>query len=370
MIKSKLCLLTGLLLFCFSPRGNSRNEQVRFSPPVIFNPPEYICYRISAPITIDGKVSPEEWEEVPWTPFFVDIKGEKGEKPYLQTRAKMAYDDNGLYVAVVMEEPHIWATITEHDAAVYMDNAFEIFLNPTNDTHNYFEYQINALGTEWDLFMSKPYRDKGGVALSGWEFAGLTSAVHIEGTLNNPYDTDNFWSVEVFIPWTSLYEVMGNKQKPDAGDQIRVNMSRVQWRTEIKEGKYTKIPAKGKTSPEPDYWLWAPMRIVSIHMPEYWGIVQFSHFPAGTGEELFVRYPEEETKQILRNLYYRQQEYKAQTGHYATIASALSPQDIIPRPQIKELMLYSAPSMYEITLPDPTGKVWHIRNDGKIWTDD
>ena len=36
--------------------------------------------------------------------------------PHFQTRAKMTYDDNGMYFAVLMEEPHVWATITEHDA--------------------------------------------------------------------------------------------------------------------------------------------------------------------------------------------------------------------------------------------------------------
>ena len=147
-----------------------------------FNPPTYVCYKAPAPIKIDGKLSPGEWDAIPWTTDFVDIEGDKRPAPHFQTRAKMTYDDNGMYFAVLMEEPHVWATITEHDAVIFHDNDFEIFLNPTNDTHNYLEYEVNALGTEWDLFLTRPYRDNPQV-LNNWEFAGMKSAVYVDGTL-------------------------------------------------------------------------------------------------------------------------------------------------------------------------------------------
>lgn len=28
--------------------------------------------------------------------------------------AKMTYDDNGMYFATLMEEPHVWGNFTEH----------------------------------------------------------------------------------------------------------------------------------------------------------------------------------------------------------------------------------------------------------------
>ena len=37
----------------------------------------------------------------------------------------------------------------------------------------------------------------GGVADNSWEFQGLKSAVHIEGTINNPSDVDTLWSLEI-----------------------------------------------------------------------------------------------------------------------------------------------------------------------------
>lgn len=46
---------------------------------------------------------------------------------------------------------------------------------------------MNALNTGWDLRLPKPYKD-GGPALNEWEIHGLKTAVHIDGTLNDPSD--------------------------------------------------------------------------------------------------------------------------------------------------------------------------------------
>ncbi|MCS2889637.1 carbohydrate-binding family 9-like protein [Parabacteroides faecis] len=294
------------------------------------------------------------------------MEGDKRPKPLLQTRAKMTYDDNGMYFAVLMEEPHVWATITEHDAVIYQDNDFEIFLNPTNDTHNYLEYEVNALGTEWDLFLSKPYRDNPQV-LNNWEFVGMKSAVYVDGTLNNPKDTDKSWSVEVFIPWSSIYQVARGKKGPVDGEHIRTNFSRVEWTTEVQDGKYVKVPIKGEDKIREYNWVWAPTGVINIHMPEYWGFVQISDKVAGTGETPFVTDPNDEVKWLLRNLYYRQNEYAATFGEYAPSVAALKPEELCPAEQAKQISLFNTPSMYEITLPGTDGTIWHIRQDGLVW---
>src|SRR4051794_35906835 len=104
----------------------------------------------------------------------------------------MAWDDDSFYVAV-MEEPHVWATLTKHGAAIFHDNEFEVFLDPDGDNHEYDEFEINALGTGWDLFLARPYRD-GGLAGDEWKIPGLRTAVVIEGTMNAPRDRGRGWS--------------------------------------------------------------------------------------------------------------------------------------------------------------------------------
>ena len=48
----------------------------------------------------------------PWTADFVDIQGGAKPKPRFRTRAKMLWDDDYLYIAAELEEPHVWATLT------------------------------------------------------------------------------------------------------------------------------------------------------------------------------------------------------------------------------------------------------------------
>ena len=168
-------------------------------------PKGYVAYRAAGPITIDGKIDEKDWQAAPWTDAFVDIEGSLKPLPRYQTRAKMLWDDQYFYVAAQLQEPHVWGTLTKHDAVIFQDNDFEIFIDPDGDNHEYYEIEINALNTEWDLFLAKPYRD-GGPAVDAWEIPGLKTAVHVQGTLNDARDKDQFWSVEFAFPWKVLAE--------------------------------------------------------------------------------------------------------------------------------------------------------------------
>src|SRR5580700_2727874 len=151
-----------------------------------FVPPKgYVCYRAKGKLTIDGKLDEEDWKAVPWTDDFVDIEGDAKPKPRFRTRAKMLWDDECLYIGAELTEPHVWATLREHDSVIFNDNDFEVFLNPAGDSHLYGELELNALNTTWDLLLSMPYKD-GGHAVNAWEILGLRTAVHVDGTLNDP----------------------------------------------------------------------------------------------------------------------------------------------------------------------------------------
>ena len=120
-------------------------------------PKKYTAYRSIGSVNIDGRLDEPSWQRAVWTDPFVDIEGEEMKpKPRLSTRAKMLWDDTYFYVAAEMEEPHVWATLRDRDATIYHDNDFEVFMDPDGDTHEYYEFEINAFGTEWDLFLMKP----------------------------------------------------------------------------------------------------------------------------------------------------------------------------------------------------------------------
>ena len=232
-------------------------------------PLRYTCHRAPTPIRVDGRLNDAAWRHAPWTAGFIDIQGAGHTKPRFRTRVKMLWDDQYLYVAAELEEPHVWATLTEHDAVIFHDNDFEVFLNPSGDGRNYFEFEINALNTGWDLFLDKPY-NKGGKADNSWDIHGLLTAVQVDGTRNDPRDRDRGWTVEIAFPW-SAFATRAPVKRPVAGERWRINFSRVQWNTDIVEGKYVKTPNR----PE-DNWVWSPQGLVNMHVPERWGFVQFA----------------------------------------------------------------------------------------------
>ena len=151
---------------------------------------------------------------------------------------------------------------------IFRDNDFEVFLNPTGDGRNYFEFEINALNTGWDLFLPKPYK-QGGKADNSWEIPGLVSAVSVDGTLNRPGDRDRGWSVELAFPWSAFRERSG-MGRPDAGAEWRINFSRVEWQVRVAGDQYEKLPGLRE-----DNWVWSPQGLVDMHVPEHWGIVKF-----------------------------------------------------------------------------------------------
>ena len=239
----------------------------------------YEAPRAVSPPVIDGTLDDRTWRTAPWTEPFVDIRGEDGPAPTLTTRAKITWDKHHLYIGAHLDEPHLWATLADRDAILYREHDFEVFLDPDGDGLAYYELEINALGTEFDLFLDRPYRRQGKANID-WDMEGLRTAVHLDGTLNDPSDEDAGWSVEIAIPWSALRPPDTSTEEaasaPRPGDVWRVNFSRVQWPLVIVDGTYRRArePVDWSDHPE-DNWVWSPQGEIDMHMPEKWGVVRF-----------------------------------------------------------------------------------------------
>ena len=237
-------------------------------------PKSYDCYRTPTPIRIDGKLDDPAWKSAPWTTDFVDIEGSAKPLPPLRTRIKLLWDDDNLYIAAELQEPDVKATLTKHDSIIYKDNDFELFLKPLADATGYFEFEINALNTSWDLYLNKPY-NQGGKPDNSWDIPGLKTAVAIQGTLNKSTDKDRGWTVEIAIPWTA-YTSRQPVTKPSAGTQWRANFSRVEW----PKGVDSNSPAANQPNQHlEDNWVWTPQGVINMHVPEKWGYLNFRNKP-------------------------------------------------------------------------------------------
>uniref|UniRef100_A0A383VZY3 Carbohydrate-binding domain-containing protein n=1 Tax=Tetradesmus obliquus TaxID=3088 RepID=A0A383VZY3_TETOB len=253
-------------------------------------PPGYVarkCTTAAGSPVIDGQLDDACWQAADWTSEFVDIVGPQWGQPWFSTRVKMAWDDAALYIAAALEEPRAFAIQTLHDSIIFKDNDFEVFIDPDGDNWMYYELEVNALGKVWDLFLVRPYRN-GGPPVMNWETVApaeptetagptgwqpLSLGVAVQGAVNAAEGSQG-WSVELALPWSLLKQAAQRATPPKAGDQWRINFSRVQWNVTWDEQlqTYVKEPAD-----QPGYnWVWAPQWQVQMHQPETWGYLQFS----------------------------------------------------------------------------------------------
>lgn len=235
-------------------------------------PRTYMAHHTLEKVTIDGQQDEPAWQKTKWSQLFIDIEGKK--VPNHETRMKMIWDENNLYIYAELKEPHVWGTLKQKDTVIFYNNDFEVFIDPDGDTHVYYELEINALNTIWDLYLSKPYRN-GGHVLNNWNIKGLQSAVNIQGTLNDSKDIDEGWGVEIAIPWSFTTGTAGKTIIPK-NKFWRINFSRVNWDFDLIDGRYSrKKNTDGNYLPEYN-WVWSPQGVVNMHEPEHWGYVYFS----------------------------------------------------------------------------------------------
>lgn len=315
-------------------------------------PRVYDCIQINKPIIVDGKDTESAWNKATWTDDFIDIEGESKDTPYYSTKVKMLWDTNNLYLFAVLEEEHLWATLTNHDDIIYLDNDFEVFIDPNSDNHDYMEIEINLFNTILDLMLIKPYRN-GGPMIMDWTATGMQSAVSTFGTLNNPGDKDSMWCVEMALPLKTLGKT------PVSGNYWRINFSRVQYETVVSSNKYKKIKRdSGKNLPEHN-WVWSPQGLINMHYPENWGYLLFND--VNRSEPVIL--PNDAALRIaLHKMYYAQNNYIKEHG----VFDANIPNEITIDNSVYSVSIQIKSDDFEIKASNHTF-TWHIQRDSKIW---
>ncbi|MBD0831900.1 carbohydrate-binding family 9-like protein [Aestuariibaculum sp. TT11] len=313
-------------------------------------------------MTIDGHASEVSWDKAEWTNLFIDIEGDK--KPKYDTKVKMLWDDEYYYILAKMEEPHVWGDLKQRDTIIFYNNDFEVFIDPDSDTYNYYELEINALNTVWDLFLTKPYRDNPAV-LNDWTLTGLKSAVSVDGTLNNPNDTDKGWMLEIAIPFAAYKTSYFHKNVP-VDTFWRVNFSRVNWQHDLVNGKYKrKKDSKGDFLPEYN-WVWSPIGVINMHEPEKWGYVYFSSKAIGETDSFEIP-KDEKIKWALFSLYRAQRAYKNEHKVWASNFNDLNNSEIVIDGETLKPSLENHSTGYNISIKSPfSGKTIIITEDGTL----
>lgn len=229
--------------------------------------PQYTVSRCTTPLTIDGRLTEPEWLAAPLTARFVHHTDASTAR--LSTQAKLLWDDHFLYVGFICEDPDVWATLKTRDASLWNGEVVEMICDPDGDGLNYFELQVNPLGTLLDLTLTKAY-SAGGKANLAWTL-NFTAAVWVDGTLNDSTDVDTKWCCEVAVPFNELAFMAPTLHfPPQDGEAWRILLTRYDY--ERTGSRRVELSA------------WTPTNSSSFHVPDRFGSILFSARPVAAVE--------------------------------------------------------------------------------------
>ncbi len=188
-------------LHILGPGGEQVPDHPRLTVPFITKPP-----------VIDGKLSAGEWDQAATTTGFVGLND-----PCLvddQTVAHVGFDEAKLYLALELTDPQkrpVVGSLAQRDAAVYTEDAFDIFLRPEADQYPYYMLAANAIGTRFDILCREPTRDDRMDPGFNPDWQVKTSVREAGG-----------WLAEVAIPFAELE----GRAAPRDGEVWRANICR------------------------------------------------------------------------------------------------------------------------------------------------
>lgn len=231
--------------------------------------PHYMCRKALSPIVVDGHLEEFAWQAAERIGRFTKVgdfrKPDRSDLTiFHHTEAAMVWDEEYLYIGFACVDPDMWTTMTQRDDPLWGEEVVEVFIDPDGDGKEYAELEVNPLNAVVDLKVSA--KPEGGVGWSSmeWDIEGLKTAVAVYGTVNEREDRDQGWTVEIAIPWTGLKDIPpGITGPPEEGAQWRINLYRIER-------------PKDKKKVGDEYLAWSSVRILNFHVPERFGVVEFT----------------------------------------------------------------------------------------------
>jgi len=211
--------------------------------------------KLHGPVSIDGDLNEPVWAKAAVLGPFYKNDGSGRERE--QTQVRLWYDDNALYLGWTCKDVDIQATFTNRDSKFWEEEVVEFFVT-SKDLSRYFELQWNPLGGVFDAIISNDL-DERGVSKTfrgDWSYTakGMKSAVKVKGTVNNSSDQDEYWQVEVMVPFADL-----GQPTPQPKDVWRANFYRF--------NRTKGLPVEELS--------WSPTLSPSFHQPSRLGYLEF-----------------------------------------------------------------------------------------------
>ena len=230
---------------------------------------KYTCVRATEPDPGRRQARRSRVAVGAWTDAFIDIRGAaRPEAPFSHPRQNAL----GRRISLHRRRTGGAARLGHADPARFRDlprQRFRSLPQPTGDTRNYFEFEINALNTGWDLFLPKPYRE-GGKADNSWEIPGLRTAVASTGRSTT--------RATATAAGPSKSRFRGPPSASAAAPGVPRPATSGASTSRASNGRREVQPASTRSCPglKEDNWVWSPQGAINMHIPERWGYVKFA----------------------------------------------------------------------------------------------
>jgi len=244
-----LAIIVGLVSLFPLGAAETSSETKKLPPPK-----RVVVPKRDGAIKVDGELTESVWKKAAVLEPFYHNDGSGREREH--TEVRLWYDDTALYLAWTCQDSDIQATFTQRDSKFWEEEVVEFFVT-ANKLTRYFELQWNPLGGVFDAIIDNDL-DERGVSKNfrgDWNFTakGMKSAVKLKGTVGNSSDKDEFWQVEVMLPFADLGQAM-----PRPKDVWRANF----YRFNRSKGPVEQLS-------------WSPTLSPSFHQPSRFGYLEF-----------------------------------------------------------------------------------------------
>jgi uncharacterized protein DUF5916/cellulose/xylan binding protein with CBM9 domain len=165
----------------------------------------------TAKIAVDGVLDEAPWQEA--ATFTLDYETFPGDNstPPVKTELWLTYDERSLYVAVRAQDPEpakIRARLRDRDNA-FQDDFVGVVLDTFNDERRAFEFFVNPLGVQMDMFQNDVTGNEDASWDALWASAGRLTAEGYEVEMAIPFSSLRFaraagtqtWGIDAVRVW-------------------------------------------------------------------------------------------------------------------------------------------------------------------------
>jgi len=171
--------------------------------------------------TIDGKLDDAAWRDALVLELKYETRPGENTPATVRTRVYMTYDADAIYIAFDAEDPDpskIRARLRDRDRA-FDDDFVGLVVDPFDDHLRAFEFFVNPLGVQMDLFMDDATGNEDDSWDAIWDSAGLVDA--------------RGYVVEIAIPMRALRFAGGGAEQQWAFDLLRFHPRELRRRLSI-----------------------------------------------------------------------------------------------------------------------------------------